>query len=176
MNDDLRYPVGRYTKPASISAAEREGFIVEIAGTPGKLRAATKGLTDSQLDTPYRDGGWTVRQVVHHLPDSHLNAYIRFKLALTEEEPLIHPYAEELWAELPEAKSGPVELSLSLLDAIHARWIAAIRALPESSFRRKYIHPESGPTTLAEQLADYAWHGRHHIGHITALRSRKGWT
>jgi uncharacterized damage-inducible protein DinB len=176
MKEDLRYPVGPYIKPAGTSAADRERYIGEIAGTPGKLRAAVRGLTDSRMDTPYRDGGWTVRQVVHHLPDSHLNAYIRFKLALTEEEPLIRTYEEAIWAELPEAKSAPIEMSLALLDAIHTRWIAAIRSLPPSSFQRRYRHPELGPVTLDEQLALYAWHGRHHVGHITALRSRMGWT
>jgi uncharacterized damage-inducible protein DinB len=175
MSDDLRYPVGPYRKPVSISAAEREGFIGEIAGTPGRLRAAVRGLTDSQLDTVYREGGWTVRQVVHHLPDSHLNAYVRFKLALTEEQPLIRTYEESLWAGLPEAKSAPVEISLSLLDAIHARWVSAIRSLPAASLERRFRHPDTGLTSLNEQLAHYAWHGRHHIGHITSLRRRMGW-
>jgi uncharacterized damage-inducible protein DinB len=175
MNDDLRYPVGPYRKAANISAVEREGFVGEIAGTPGKLREAVRGLTDSQLDTPYREGGWTVRQVVHHLPDSHLNAYVRFKLALTEPDPLIRTYEESLWADLPEARSAPIKVSVDLLDALHARWVAGIRSLPASSFERRYRHPEMGLMSLNEQLAHYAWHGRHHVGHITALRRRMGW-
>lgn len=175
MNDDLRYPVGAYRRPATIGPAEREGFIGEIAETPGRLRAAVRGLTDSQLDTVYREGGWTVRQVVHHLPDSHLNAYVRFKLALTEEQPVIRTYEESLWAELPEARSAPVEMSLALLDAIHARWVAGMRSLPADSFERRYRHPDMGLMSLNEQLAHYSWHGRHHICHITALRRRLGW-
>lgn len=175
MQDDLRYPVGAYRKPSTISASDREGFVDVIAATPGRLRAAVRGLTDAEMDTPYREGGWTVRQVVHHLPDSHMNAYVRFKLALTEEEPLIRTYEESLWAELPEARSAPVELSLALLDAIHARWVAGMRSLPASSFERRYRHPDMGLMSLNEQLAHYAWHGRHHVGHITALRQRNGW-
>jgi uncharacterized damage-inducible protein DinB len=175
MIDDVRYPVGAYRKPAIISTAERERYVEEIAATPGRLRAAVEGLTDSQVDTPYRDGGWTVRQVVHHLPDSHLNAYVRFKLALTEEDPLIRTYEESLWAELPEARSAPIGMSLALLDAIHTRWVASMRSLPVSSFERRYRHPEMGLMSLNEQLAHYAWHGRHHVGHIAALRRRMGW-
>jgi uncharacterized damage-inducible protein DinB len=175
MNDDLRYPVGVYRKPATIGTAEREGFVEEIAAAPGRLRSAVRGLTGSQLDTRYRDGGWTVRQVVHHLPDSHLNAYVRFKLALTEEQPLIRTYEESLWAELPEARSAPIEMSLALLDAIHTRWVAGIRSLPASSFERSYRHPDMGLMTLNEQLAHYAWHCRHHCAHITSLRRRMGW-
>lgn len=175
MGDDLRYPVGPYRKPASIGAVEREDFIGEIGGTPGRLRAAVRGLTDSQLDTVYREGGWTVRQVVHHLPDSHLNAYVRFKLALTEEQPLIRTYEESLWAELPEARSAPIEMSLGLLEGIHTRWVAAMRTLPGSSFERLFRHPDLGLMSLNEQLAHYAWHGRHHVAHITSLRRRMGW-
>jgi len=175
MSDDLRYPVGPYPKPAKISAAERERFVDEIAATPLNLRKAVAGLTEAQLDTPYREGGWTVRQVVHHVPDSHLNAYIRFKLALTEEDPLIRTYEESLWAELPEARSAPVEMSLALLDAIHLRWTAGIRSTPAPLFERRYRHPEMGLMSLNEQLAHYAWHGRHHVAHITALRRRMGW-
>ena len=175
MPEDIRYPVGVFVKPATISPADRERFIGEIASAPADLRRAVAGLSDARLDTPYREGGWTVRQVVHHLPDSHMNAYIRFKFALTLHDPLIQSYDEVLWAELPEAKSGPVEISLALLDAIHNRWIAAIRSLPAGSFARRYRHPESGLTSLDEQLAHYAWHGRHHVAHITTLRRRMGW-
>jgi len=175
MSDDKRYPVGPYVKPAGISAVERERFVDEIAGIPARLRAAVSGLSDSQMDTPYREGGWTVRQVVHHIPDSHLNAYVRFKLALTEDRPLIRTYEEALWAETPEAKTGPVEMSLGLLDAIHARWIAAIRSIEPGMFERQYRHPELGLTSLNEQLSHYAWHGRHHVAQITSLRRRMGW-
>ena len=175
MSEDIRYPVGVYTKPVKISPADRERFIEEIAAAPGNLRKAVAGLNAARLDTPYREGGWTVRQVVHHLPDSHMNAYIRFKFALTLDDPLIQAYEEALWAELPEAKSGPPEISLALLDAIHNRWVAAIRSLPPGGFARRYRHPASGLTSLDEQLANYAWHGRHHVGHITALRRRMGW-
>ena len=175
MSDDLRYPVGPYRKPAIISAAERERFIDEIGATPANLRRAVGGLTEAQLDTPYREGGWTVRQVVHHLPDSHLNAYVRFKLALTEVDPLVRTYEESLWAELPEARSAPVEISLALLEAIHIRWTAGIRSTPGALFARRYRHPETGLTSLDEQFAHYAWHGRHHVAHITALRGRMGW-
>ena len=176
VQEDLRYPVGEYVKPPAIGAAERESFIGEIAAAPEHLRAAVRGLSDAQLDTPYRDGGWTVRQVVHHVPDSHMNAYIRFKLALTESDPLVRTYEESLWAELPEARSAPVEVSLLLLDAIHARWTAAIRALPAPLFQRRFRHPDLGLTSLDEQLAHYAWHGRHHVAHIMSLRRRMGWT
>lgn len=175
MSDDPRYPVGPYVKPPSVSPAEREGYVNEIASTPARLREAVRGLTDAQLNTPYRDGGWTVRQVVHHFPDSHVNAYVRFKLALTEDDPLIHTYEESLWAELPEAKSAPPGVSLDLLEAVHNRWVAAIRSLPPASFERRYRHPDLGLTTLNEQLAHYAWHCRHHVAHITALRRRMGW-
>jgi uncharacterized damage-inducible protein DinB len=175
INEDLRYPVGVYRKPEAIGAAEREGFVEEIAATPVGLRSAVRGLADSQMDTAYRDGGWTVRQVVHHLPDSHLNAYVRFKLALTEEQPLIRTYEESLWAELPEARSAPVGMSLVLLEAVHTRWVASIRCLPAAAFERTYPHPVMGLMSLNEQLAHYAWHGRHHIAHITALRRRLRW-
>ena len=134
-----------------------------------------KGLSAQQLDTPYRDGGWTVRQVVHHVPDSHLNSYIRFKLALTEEEPTIRPYMEDRWAELPEAKTAPIELSLSLLEDLHKRWILMLRAIQPAEWKRTFRHPEIGPMTLEKNLALYAWHGRHHVAHVTALRERMGW-
>lgn len=175
MSEDLRYPVGPWRKPERITPDEREGYIRAIESTPGSLRAAVRGLSEGQIDTPYRDGGWTVRQVVHHIPDSHMNAYIRFKLALTEEDPLIRTYEEGLWAELPEAKKAPVEISLELLEAVHTRWVAAIRSNPPASFSRRFKHPNLGLMTLEEQMAHYAWHGRHHVGHILALRKRKGW-
>ncbi|HTR98932.1 MAG TPA: putative metal-dependent hydrolase [Bacteroidota bacterium] len=173
--DDLRYPVGKFSMPPTVTPAERKAYIEELASAPRNLRQAVHGLNDAQLDTPYREGGWTVRQVVHHLPDSHVNAYIRFKLALTEEKPQIRTYEEALWAALPEAKSAPVELSLLFLETLHARWVAAERALPEESFRRTFRHPVLGDVALDQQLAHYAWHCRHHIAHITSLRKRMNW-
>jgi len=173
--DDLRYPVGKFTMPSEVSVAERKAHIEEIASAPSKLRQAVSGLGDAQLDTPYREGGWTVRQVVHHLPDSHVNAYVRFKLALTEVQPLIRTYEEALWAALPEATSAPVEMSLLLLESLHARWMTAARALSDASFRRTFRHPELGVVALDQQMAHYAWHCRHHIAHITSLRKRMNW-
>ena len=172
---DLRYPVGKFVKPASIDAARRRSFVEELASLPAALRGAVAGLSAEQLDTPYRPGGWTVRQVVHHLPDSHLNAYVRFKLALTEEEPAIRTYEEALWAETPEARSGPVAISLDLLAALHARWLAGIDGLPAAAFARRLRHPDWGILSIDELLAQYAWHGRHHLAHVTRLRERRGW-
>jgi hypothetical protein len=173
--DDLKYPTGRLVLPESMTAEERRAAIATIAATPGRLRAAVLGLIDAQLDTPYRPEGWTVRQVVHHVPDSHMNAYIRFKLALTEDEPTIRPYLEDRWARLPEASSGPVEGSLALLETLHERWVAALTLIPEEGWARTYRHPESGTHRLDALLAVYAWHGPHHVAHITALRERQGW-
>ena len=141
---------------------------------PAKLKAAVGGLNDRQLDTPYRPGGWTVRQVVHHLPDSHLNSFVRFKLALTEEEPTIKPYDEARWAELADSKA-PIELSLPLLENLHERWVLLLNSLTPADWQRKFRHPERGPMTLTDNLQIYAWHGRHHVAHITALRERNGW-
>jgi hypothetical protein len=172
---DLRYPVGEFRKPAAVTDGDRNRFIRDIAAAPDALRAAVSGLNETQLDTAYRPGGWTVRQVVHHLPDSHLNAYVRFKLALTENEPVVRPYDEALWAELPEAKTAAIDVSLSLLDALHRRWVACLRALPRATFERRFVHPVSGPFTLNEHVAAYSWHGRHHIAHITSLRERMQW-
>lgn len=177
MNDDLRYPVGRFVPPASVSDADRARHIETIAALPGRMRDAVRGLDDTQLETPYRPGGWTVRQLVHHVPDSHLNAYIRFRLALTEDTPTIKPYEEARWAELPDAKSGPVAWSLDLLDAVHTRWTALLRAMQPDDFARGYHHPEQPGRTLrlSEVLASYAWHCDHHLAHITRLRERMGW-
>jgi hypothetical protein len=172
---DPAYPIGRFEAPPFIDAAAREKLILQIEAAPLALRRAVEGLSDRQLDTPYRPGGWTVRQVVHHLPDSHVNAYVRFKLALTENEPTIRTYEEALWAKLPEAASGPVSLSLDLLEALHRRWVAGLRALPAASFGRTFRHPELGVMSLDRQLALYAWHGRHHVAHITTLAAREGW-
>ena len=172
---DERYPIGKFMPPPSFKTSVRAEFVKQIAAAPAEMRAAVAGLTEDQLDTPYRRGGWTVRQVVHHLPDSHLNAYVRFKLALTEDEPTIRPFSEARWAELPEARAGGIELSLNLLEAVHRRWVACIEGLPEEAFERRFRHPDWGVVSLNEQLALYAWHGRHHAAHIACLRKRMGW-
>lgn len=174
---DARYPIGRFHFDQDASTGKREQWIAEIAAAPAQLRASVAGLTGMQLDTPYRDGGWTVRQVVHHVPDSHLNAYTRMKLALTEEEPTIKPYEEARWAELPDGRTGDIEPSLHLLEYLHQRWLMLLRALKPLDFDRQFRHPEHGRVfKLSEMLAMYAWHGRHHVAHITALRERMGWT
>ena len=173
---DLRFPVGKFTRPAVLSSSERGDAIEAIAQAPAALRAAVQGLTDAQLDTPYRPDGWTVRQVVHHVPDSHMNAYVRFKLALTEDVPTIKPYDEAKWAELDDGKSKLVEQSLTLLDALHTRWVFLLRRLQPSDFARKVNHPDwDAPLSLDVLLALYAWHGRHHVAHITSLRKRMKW-
>jgi uncharacterized damage-inducible protein DinB len=172
---DPRYPIGRFEPPAAVDAATRTGFIEAIEALPGRMRAAVAGLDDARLDTAYRDGGWSVRQVVHHVADSHLNAYVRLKLALTEDQPLVKEYDETRWAELPEARSGPVDLSLNLIDALHRRWAACLRALPADAFDRTFRHPSMGVVPLNALLALYAWHGRHHVAQISALRERLGW-
>lgn len=172
---DLRYPVGRWQSPERITHAERQALIEGIEQAPARLSAAVDGLTAAQLDTAYRPGGWTVRQVVHHVPDSHLNAYVRFKLALTEDAPTIRTYEQQLWAELADASVGPVEVSLALLDALHRRWVLLLRSLQGKDFARTFRHPELGVMTLDEQLHHYEWHGRHHIAHISCLRERQGW-
>ena len=169
MNDieHLRYPVGRMTRNSGpLDARTREEYIGIIEAMPGKVRALVGGLTDAQLDTPYRPGGWTVRQVVHHVPDSHMNAYVRMKLAVTEDKPGVKTYDEAQWAELPEAKSGPIAMSMDLLDALHRRWVAFLRALPESEWRKVFSHPEWGTVSVGESLSMYAWHCRHHTEHI----------
>lgn len=174
MEVDLRFPVGKFHRLENITENQRRDFINAIAETPAKLRAAVAGLNDQQLDTPYRPDGWTVRQVVHHLADSHLNSFTRFKLALTEQEPTIKPYDEKLWAELPDSKT-PIELSLPLLDGLHKRWSILLNSLSPADWQRTFRHPERGTMTLIDNLQLYAWHGRHHAAHITALRERKGW-
>lgn len=172
---DPRYPIGKFQPSVSATAQDRDGFIAQIADAPERLRAALKGLSEAQLDTPYREGGWTVRQVVHHLFDSHLNAYVRFKLALTENEPTIKPYSESLWAELPEARTAPAEISTALLENLHRRWVLMMRAMTDAEWKRSFRHPERGVMSLQETLGLYAWHGRHHVAHITELRRRNGW-
>jgi len=172
---DLRYPVGKYAPPQEVNPGMRKQAIDTIAQTPAKMRAAVKGLNDTQLDTPYREGGWTVRQVAHHVPDSHMNAYVRFKLALTEDEPTIKPYEEGRWAELADGKSAPIEVSLALLDSLHERWVRLLRSIKTEEFSRTFRHPEHGVRTLDWMLFLYEWHGKHHTAHITELRKQKGW-
>jgi uncharacterized damage-inducible protein DinB len=173
---DLRYPVGKFKLDGDITETERRDLIESIAQAPAKLRAAVEGLSPEQLDTPYRPDGWTVRQVVHHLPDSHLNAYIRFKLALTEDEPAIKTYEQERWAELEDARTAPVDVSLALLESLHRRWVLLLRALPPTAFARTFRHPELGVVTLDQQVRLYEWHGRHHVAHVNSLKQRMGWT
>ncbi len=175
--EDLRYPIGKFIWPETVSESERKRMIEEISKAPTALRTAVKGLSEEQLDTPYRPDGWTVKQVIHHVPDSHFNAYARFKLALTEDEPTIKPYDQTKWAELPDSKTVPIEVSLSLLDAIHERWLALLRSMSPSDFKRGFRHPEyEGKLFRLEQiLAFYAWHGKHHTAHIVFLRERMGW-
>ncbi len=172
---DLRYPVGKFKFPETVSAEDRQKFIEQIAETPARLRAAVSGLTGEQLDAPYRPGGWTVRQVVHHVPDSHMHSYARFRLALTEDEPTIKSYKEDRWAELLDARTGPVDVSLALLGALHERWVVLMRSFTEADWKRTFRHPELGSIRLEQNAALYAWHGRHHVAHITGLRDRMGW-
>ena len=172
---DLRYPIGKFTPVPGLTAAQRETCIGQVAAAPAQLRAAVAGLTAAQLDTPYREGGWTVRQVVHHVPDSHMNAYIRFKFGLTEEAPAIKTYEEKDWARTPEVAATPVDVSLALLDALHLRWVTLLRSMTPAQFARTIKHPEWGTPSLDSMLALYAWHGRHHTAHVTSLRERMGW-
>lgn len=172
---DPRYPIGKFSFDGTLTEDQKNKFLDDVEQTPGWLRAAVKGLSEQQLDTPYRDQGWTVRQVVHHVPDSHMNSYVRFKLALTEDEPTIRPYMENLWAELPEAKTAPVDLSLALLENLHQRWMLMLRAIGPAEWKRTFHHPEAGTMNLEKTLALYAWHGRHHVAHVTGLRERRGW-
>lgn len=173
--DKLRYPIGRFERLKSpLDQAARVGVIDDIERAPATLRQLVVGLADVQLEAPYRPGGWTIRQVVHHVPDSHMNAYVRTKLAVTEDTPSIRTYEEGRWAELPEARSAPVGMSLDLLAALHRRWVAFLRALPEREFEKTFIHPEWGRVTLDEAIAMYAWHGRHHAAHVRQALDRRG--
>ena len=173
---DSRFPVGKFALEGDITPERREQWIVEIGETPARMRAAVHGLNDAQFDTPYREGGWTVRQVVHHVPDSHLNAYIRFKWTLTEDRPTIKPYDEAKWADLSDTRNTVVGVSLMMLDALHRRWVVLMRGMGEEDWGRSYFHPERKETLrLDVALAEYAWHGRHHVAHITSLRERMGW-
>jgi hypothetical protein len=173
---DLSYPIGRFTMPDTVTADVRRDAIDAIAALPQRMRDAVAGLSDSQLDTPYRPEGWTVRQLVHHVPDSHVNAFVRLKLALTEDSPTVKPYDERVWATLPDSRL-PVAPSLALLDGLHARWAALLRALPPTDFARTFTHPEYPGTvlTIDWHTLQYCWHCRHHVAHITSLRQRQGW-
>jgi uncharacterized damage-inducible protein DinB len=172
---DSRYPIGKFSYSGPLTAEQKQQYLSDIEQTPARLRAALRGLSDQQLDTPYRDGGWTLRQVAHHFADSHMNSYIRCKLALTEDEPTIKPYMENLWAELPEAKHAPIDVSLALLDSLHQRWMLMLSKLTDAEWKRTFHHPERGLMSLENNLALYSWHGRHHVAHVTSLRERMGW-
>lgn len=171
-----QYPIGNFQKPAVIQPEDLNLYIFEIESLPLKLRASVSGLSEEQLDIPYRDGGWTIRQVVHHIPDSHMSSYMRFKLALTEENPTIRPFREDLWAELPEARTGSIEMSLDLLAALHIRWAAMLRTISPQDMSRTFVHPEfQSVVTLSENICHYAWHGNHHLAQIESLKVRNGW-
>lgn len=171
---DERYPIGKFTPVQQLSTAERAAAIEQIAAAPANFRRAVTGLDDAQLDTPYRTGGWTVRQVAHHLPDSHMNAYMRFKWGLTEDTPAIKTYEEKDWAQTPET-GAPIAFSLDLLTALHQRWVTLLRGMRPADFSRTIKHPDWGLPSLDFLVAQYAWHGRHHTAHVTSLRQRKGW-
>jgi uncharacterized damage-inducible protein DinB len=172
---DLRYPVGKFQFDGPLTEQQKQKALDDIASAPANLRKAVKGLSEAQFDTPYRPEGWTVRQVAHHVPDSHMNAYIRFKLALTEDEPTIKPYAEDRWAKLADTKSTPIEVSLTMLESLHDRWVRLLRSLGTDDWKRTFRHPEMGAMSLDKTLALYAWHGRHHVSHISELRKTNGW-
>ena len=172
---DLQYPIGKFTYDGPLPEEKKQKCLDDITHAPANLRAAVSGLSAQQLDSPYRPDGWTVRQLVHHVPDSHMNAYIRFKLALTEEEPTIKPYAEDRWAVLADTQSTPIEVSLMLLESLHTRWMRLLGSLAAPDWKRTFRHPQLGLITLDKNLALYAWHGRHHVAHVTELRRRMGW-
>jgi hypothetical protein len=172
---DLRYPIGRFDHEGPVTDDDLARWIDQIEALPGRLRRAVDGLTDAQLDTSYRPGGWTLRQVVHHVPDSHLNSYVRFKWALTEDEPLIKAYDEAGWAELADYRTVPVATSLDFLALLHAKWVALLRSLAREQLGRRFVHPVSGPTALDRAIGLYAWHGQHHLAHVTTTAERNGW-
>jgi len=174
--ETLRYPVGKFSPPPAVSREDIARYIRTIETLPRMMRDAVRNLGDDQLDTRYREGGWTIRQVVHHVPDSHMNAYCRFKLALTEDNPTIRPYLESLWAELPDGKSAPVDISLDILEAVHKRWVIVLQNMSADDYKRTFYHPENKVTrTLEVNLSLYDWHSRHHLAHITELKKRMGW-
>jgi uncharacterized damage-inducible protein DinB len=172
---DLRYPIGRFQRLETISVEDRAAAIAAIAAMPGMLKAAVQGLDRDQLDTPYREGGWTVRQTVHHIADSHMNSFLRLRLALTEDWPTIKPYNENAWALLPDSTGAPAGWSLDLIESLHARWVMVLDSLSDEQWARGVNHPENGPMTLDTMAQLYAWHSRHHVAHITRLREQKGW-
>jgi uncharacterized damage-inducible protein DinB len=172
---DLSYPIGKFQRPQEVTPQMRGEFIAQIAAAPEALRNAVEGLSEDQLDTPYRPEGWTVRQVIHHVADSHMHSNIRMRFALTSAEPTIMPYPEAVWAELPDARNAPVDASLLLLENLHHRWVALLKSMSSADFGRTFRHPELGVVRLDTNLALYAWHGRHHTAHITRLRDRMGW-
>jgi DinB superfamily len=174
MTEDLRFPTGKFHFNPDITTQTRARAIDAIRRTPSALRAAVDGLTDARLDTPYRPGGWTVRQLVHHVPESHMNAFVRFKLALTEDNPTIKPYDEDRWANTKDVK-GAIAPSLTLLDALHDRWVTLLEGMDAADFARPLQHPERGPMSLDSMLQLYAWHGPHHVAHVTSLRARESW-
>lgn len=175
MQNDPRYPIGRFDRKINVTIEMRNEFIKTIESLPPQLKKEVENLSQQQLDIPYRDGGWTIRQVVHHLPDSHINSYVRFKLALTEDGPAIKTYEEHLWAELPDSLKTPIEVSLNLLESLHTRWAILLRSLTDEQFEKTFQHPEWGNITLSKTLALYAWHSKHHLAHITDLKKKMGW-
>lgn len=172
---DLAFPIGKFDFRQTVDAAARPQLIAALAEAPARLREAVAGLDDAQLDTPYRPGGWTVRQVVHHLADSHINSYVRFRLALTEDQPSVKGYDEKIWAELSDARTAPLEASLGIVDHLHSRWVTLLNTLTDADFARSFRHSEIGLVRLDTNLALYAWHSRHHTAHITSLCQRMGW-
>jgi uncharacterized damage-inducible protein DinB len=175
MQKDPRYPIGKFNKNITVTKEMRSDFINTIETLPSQLRKEVENLSQQQLDTPYRNGGWTIRQVVHHLPDSHINSYVRFKLALTEDNPAIKTYEEHLWAELPDTFKTPIDVSLNLLESLHTRWVILLRSLTDEQYEKTFQHPEWNKITLSTVLALYAWHSKHHLAHITELKKKMGW-
>lgn len=172
---DLQYPIGKFHFDGTFSEEQKQKCIDNISRAPADLRTAVSGLSDAQLDTPYRPGGWTVRQVTHHIPDSHMNAYIRFKLALTEDEPTIKAYEQQRWAELDDTKTTLIEVSLTMVDSLHDRWVRLLRSMKAEDWKRSFRHPDLGLVSLEKNVAIYSWHGQHHVAHITELRKRNSW-